>query len=94
MRIAEFEHQLSQRELQKINASSSGKELTSFKLRWTKGERAPNQMCRWCDTVLNGNTVHIRNQGKVEIYSYEVTSDNVHTTGATIASKQSAFTAE
>ena len=75
--IAELEQQLSQqREQQKTKASSRGKEQTSFKLRWREGNRAPNGMCRWCDAVVDGNTVYIRNGGLVKIYSYDVTNDS------------------
>ena len=75
-RIAELEQQLSQREQQNVQASSRGKELTSFKLRWKEGKRAPCGMHRCCDAVIDGNTVYIRNEGRVSIYAYHATSDS------------------
>ena len=76
--ISEPEQQLSQslREQQKTKARSRGRELTSFKLRWRERKRAPRGMSRWCDAVVNGNTVYVTNGGTVEIYSYDVTSDS------------------
>ena len=75
-RIAELEQQLNQREQQKTKASSRGKELTSFKLRWREGKRAPCRMRRCCDAVVDGNTVYVRKEGSENIYAYEVTSDS------------------
>ena len=77
-RIAEPEQQhiASQRGHQKTKASSRGKELTSFKLRWREGKRALCRMHRYCDAVIEGNTVYIRNEGLVNIYTYDVTSDS------------------
>ena len=74
--IAELEQQLSQREQQKTKGSSRGKELTSFKLTWREGKRAPCGMSRWCDTVVDHNTVYVMKNGTVNIYSYDVTSDS------------------
>ena len=74
--IDEPEQQLSQREQQKTKASSRGKELTSFKLRWREGKRAPCRMHRYCDAVVDGNTVYIRSKGSINIYSYNATSDS------------------
>ena len=74
-RTAELERQLCQREQQKIEASSRGQELTSFKLRWREGKRAPCKIYRHCDAVVNGNTVYVRNQALMDIYAYDVTSD-------------------
>jgi hypothetical protein len=74
--IAELEQQLSQREQQKTKASSRGKELTSFKLRWRKGKRAPCEMYRYYDTAVDGNTVYVINNNTVNIYSYNITSDS------------------
>ena len=68
--------ELSQREQQKTKASSRGKELTSFKLRWREGKRAPCRMNRWCDAVVDGNTVYIMKDATINIYSYDVTSDS------------------
>ena len=73
-RIAELEQQLSQREQQKTKASSRGKELTSFKLTWKKGKRAPCRMYRMCDTVVDGNTVYVKKSNT--IHSYDVISDS------------------
>jgi hypothetical protein len=75
-RITELEQQLSQREQQKTKASSRGKELTSFKLRWRKGKRAPCEMYRYYDTAVDGNTVYVINNNTVNIYSYNITSDS------------------
>ena len=75
-RIAELEQQLSQRDQQKAKASSSGKELTSFKLTWREGKRAPYRMYRNYDTVVDGNTVYVKNSSTVNIYSYNVISDS------------------
>ena len=75
-RIAELEQQLSQREQQNSKASSRGKELTSFKLRWREGKRAPCTMSRWCDTVVDGNIVYIRNEERTDIYSYDFINDS------------------
>jgi N-acetylneuraminic acid mutarotase len=75
-RIAELEQQLGQREQQKTKASSRGTELTSFKLTWREGKRAPCGMNRWCDAIVDGNTVYIRYEGTVKIYSYDITIDS------------------
>ena len=75
-RIAELEQQLSQREQQNMKASSRGKELTSFKLTWREGKRAPCGMNRKYDTVVDGNTVYVMKSGTVNIYSYDIISDN------------------
>ena len=74
-RIAELEQQLSQREQQKTKASSRGKELTSLKLTWKEGKRAPCRTYRWCDTVVDGNTVYVKSD-TTNIYSYDVISDS------------------
>ena len=75
-RIAELEQQLSQREQQKTKDSSRGKELTSCKLRWREGKRAPCKMYRNYDTAVDGNTVYVINSNTVNIYSYDVISDS------------------
>jgi hypothetical protein len=75
-RIAELEQQPRQREQQKTKASSRGKELISFKLRWREGKRAPCGMYRGCDTVVDGNTVYVMKNTTLNIYSYDVTSDS------------------
>ena len=75
-RIAELEQQLNQREQQKTKASNREKELTSSKLRWRAGKRAPCKMSRWCDAVDDGNTVYVKKDICVNIYSYDVISDN------------------
>ena len=91
-RIVELEQQLSQREQQtssrrkelsqrehqdqKTKASSREKELTSFKLRWSEGKMAPCRMRRYCDAVVDGNTVYVRNGDTVMVYAYDVTSDS------------------
>ena len=75
-RIAELEQQLSQREQQKTKASSRGKELTSFKLTWREGKRAPYEMYRDYDTVVDSNTVYMIKNDTVNIYSYDVISDS------------------
>ena len=56
-RIAELEQQLSEREQKKTKASSRGKELTSFKMRWREGKRAQCGMYRTNDAVVDGNTM-------------------------------------
>ena len=75
-RIAELEQQLSQREQQNPKASNRGKELTSFKLRWREGKRAPCKMHRWFDAVVNGNTVYIKKGYTVQTYSFDVISES------------------
>ena len=72
-RIAKLEQQLSQRDKPNLEASSRGKELASIKLRWREGKRAPCGMSRWCDAVVDGSTVYVRNRNN-KIYSYDVTS--------------------
>ena len=74
-RIAELEQQLGHREQQMSQASIRGKELTSFKLKWREGKKALCMMCRWCNAVVDGNTVYVRGGGSVKIYSYDVTND-------------------
>jgi serine/threonine protein kinase len=76
-RIAELEQQLSQREQQKTKASSRGKDLTSFKLRWREGKRTLHgAMDRWCDAVVDDNTVFVLKSDTVNMYSYDVISDS------------------
>ena len=72
-RIIELKQQLSQKDQQR---SSRGKELTSFKLRWRKGKRAPCEMDRKCDTVVDGSTVYVMRSNTVDIYSYDVIGDS------------------
>ena len=74
--IAELDQQLCQREQRKTKASSRGKELTSFKLRWREGKRTPSKMYRDCDAVVDGNRVYVRDEGTVNIYVYYVASDS------------------
>ena len=69
--IAELEQQLCQ---QKSKASSRGPGLTSFKLRWREGKRAPCGMSIWCDAAVDCDMVYIRS-GRM-IYSYAVTCDS------------------
>ena len=76
-RVAELEQLLSQRDQQNPEASSRGKELASIKLKlkWREGKRAPRGMFRYCDAVVDGNTVLVRCGSTVEIYSYDATTD-------------------
>ena len=60
-RITEIEHQLC---------------LTSLKLSWRVGNKAPCRMRRWCDAVVDGNMVYIRDGDSVRVYSYDVTKDS------------------
>ena len=73
--IAELEQQLSQREHLMTKASSRGKELAGFKLKWRLGKRAPCEMDRWCDAAADGNTVYVLKSNTVNIYSYDVIID-------------------
>ena len=73
---AKLEQQLSQREQQNQKPSSRGQELTRFKLRWREGKRAPCVMERWCDAVVDDNTVYVRSGYTVKIYSYNTSSDS------------------
>ena len=43
---------------------------------WKEGKRAPRKMNRYCDAVVDGNTVYVKNKFAMEIYSYNVTSDS------------------
>ena len=74
--IAELEQQLSLREQQNPEANSRGRELTSFKLKWREGKRAPCRMSRRCDAVVDGSTVYVSDGSLVKIYSYDPISDN------------------
>ena len=75
-RVAELEQLLSQRDQQNPEASSRGKELASIKLKWREGKRAPRRMVRWCDAVVDGNTVYVKDRGTLKIYSYCATTDS------------------
>ena len=77
-RVAELEQLLSQREQPEQNpeASSRGEELASIKLKWREGKRAPLEMGRWCDAVVDDNTVYVRDGNTVKIYSYDPTTDS------------------
>ena len=75
-RVAELEQLLSQRVQQNSEASSRGKELVSIKLKWREGKRAPCEMDRTCDAVVDGNTVYVRAGGTVKIYSYDAATDS------------------
>ena len=75
-RVAELEQLLSQRDQQNPKASSRGKELASIKLKWREGKRAPLGMFRYCDAVVNGNIVYVRDGSTVKIYSYDATTDS------------------
>ena len=72
-RIAELEQQLDKK---KTKACCKGKELTSLTLRWREGKRAPCETYRYFDTIVDDNRVHVRDQGTVKVYSYDITSDN------------------
>ena len=74
--IAELEQQLCQREQQKTKASRKGKEPTNFKLIWREGKSTPCKMTRWCDAVVDGNIVYVRDATVKLIYSYDVRSDS------------------
>ena len=66
-----------QEQLSGPKVSSRENELTScFKLRWREGKRAPCRMSRWCDAIVDGNTVYVINGGSVKMYAYDVTSDS------------------
>ena len=75
-RVAELEQLPSQRDQQNPEASSRGKELASIKLKWTEGKSAPCRMERWCDAVMDGNTVYVKDRGTVKIYSYDATTNS------------------
>ena len=49
------------------------KDLTCFKLRWRKGQRAP---CETFDSVVGGDRVYVRDRGTVKIYSYDIVNEN------------------
>lgn len=51
------------------------KKETGLELKWRTAKRAPCSMYRNSDAVVDGNTVYIRRQGTVEIYSFDVRSD-------------------
>ena len=74
--VAEHEQLLSQRDQQNPEASSGEKGLPSIKLKWREGKRAPCGMQRRCDAVVDGNTVYVRNERTVEIYSCDTTTEN------------------
>ena len=67
-RVAELEQLLSQRDQQNPEAS--------IKLKWREGKRAPRRMYRMCDTVVDSNTVYVRDGHTVKIYSYDATTDS------------------
>ena len=46
-----------------------------LKLKWRKGRRAPYETYRWCDAVVDGNMVYIRNAASVEVYSCNVSTE-------------------
>ena len=75
-RVTELEQLLSQRDQQNPEASSRGKELVSIKLKWREGKRAPRRMGRYCDAVVDGNTMYVRDGSTVKIYSYDATTDS------------------
>ena len=52
------------------------KELTSSKLTWREEKRAPCEMRRNYDNVVDGNIVYIMKSSTVYIYSYDVISDS------------------
>ena len=74
-RIAELEQLLSQRDQQNPKAGNRGKKL---KLKWREGKRAPRGMYRWCDAVVDTNTVYVRggHGSTMKIYSYDATTDS------------------
>jgi hypothetical protein len=79
--VAQFEKQITElepREQQQIKDSSKGNWpwQASFELRWRVGKKAPCKVHRWCDAVVDGNTVYVIAGGSVKTYSYDITSDN------------------
>ena len=74
--ITELEQQHSQSEWQ-TTKSSSRKESISFKLGWSEEKRAPCKLSRWCNAIVDGNTVYVRNEGSVvNFFSYDVASNS------------------
>ena len=67
--VAQFERRVA--ELEQLLSQQS-----SIKLKWKEGGKVPCGMFRWCDAVVDGNTVYIRNRHTVEIYSYDATTDS------------------
>ena len=75
-RIAELEQQLRRRELHKIKARSRGREMISVNMRWRRGISAPCKFRRQCDSVVKGNTVYVRKEDAIKIYSYDAAGDS------------------
>ena len=78
-RITELEEQLSlrdhdqpQAQQQPEDGSSKGEQFASIplSLRWREGRRAPREMCRWSDAVVNGSAVYIRVFNTHKVYTY------------------------
>ena len=75
----ESEEQLSARnqaQAQDVGGNARAVNKANIKLRWRGGEKAPCEMNRYCDAVVDNNTVYYRNDGDRNIYAYHIPSSN------------------
>ena len=76
-RVVKLEGQLSQRDkLLCHDGRPTADNKTEIKMRWSEGERAPCEMCRYCDAVVRGSVVYYRQctKGKDNIHAYHTTT--------------------
>ena len=78
--VAELELQLEQRDQRPTIASGKGKgnskKLTSIKLRWRMGKKAPCKLNRYCDATTYGRKVYVKNEDSMMVYCYDAASDS------------------
>ena len=79
-RNTDLEGQLSvlRNQLQKKSggAKSQAVDKASIKLRWREGEKAPCEMSRSCDTVVDNNTAYCKCDTGNKLYAYHIRSSN------------------
>ena len=77
-RNTEFEEQLrvrNQVQAQDVRDNAKAVNRANIMLRWRGGEKAPHEMSRYCDAVVDNNTVYYRSSGN-KIYAYHISSSS------------------
>ena len=78
-RNTELEEQLSvrnQAQAQDVGDNARVVNIANIKLRWREGEKAPCEMNRYCDAVVDNNTVYFKYNISNDIYAYHILSSN------------------
>ena len=76
IKVTEHEQLLCQRDQQQNQRVDTGQYLPNFTLKWRGEREMSHDLVRCFDAVVDGNTVYLRNEGTVKIYSYDVVTDS------------------